>query len=208
MRIHQLPVGPLQTNCYVVEANGRATVIDPGGEAEEITYLLERQNLTIDTILITHMHFDHIIGVAGLSKLSGAPVYGCEKDREIMESDIGLRGFMGFPPVEPFEFKDLSAGEHQFMGLACKVMETPGHSPGSLSYYFPQLNSVFVGDLIFYRSIGRTDFFKGDEATLKKSVVDNIFTLPDETEIFAGHMQKTTVGDEKRHNPFFGSYSL
>lgn len=208
MNIHQVPVGPLQTNCYIVEVDAKATVIDPGGEPAEITYHLDRLELKLDTILITHLHFDHIIGTAGLHEQTGAPVYASEKDRPVLESDIGLKGTMGFPPIRPFEFRDLSEGDHQFMGLSCKVLETPGHSPGSLSYYFPQLSSVFSGDLIFFRSVGRTDFLCGDEPTLRQSVLDKIFTLPDDTVIYPGHMQKTTVGDEKKHNPFFGSYNL
>jgi glyoxylase-like metal-dependent hydrolase (beta-lactamase superfamily II) len=110
---------------------------------------------------------------------------------------------MGLPRIDDFSYEPIMPGETEFVGLPCTVMATPGHTRGSLSFYFPDAGAVFVGDLIFKRSIGRTDFPGGSMETLIASVRENIFTLPPETVIYSGHGPETTVGDEKNHNPFF-----
>jgi len=113
---------------------------------------------------------------------------------------------MGLPRVTLFDFLDLPAGETTFLGLACRVLATPGHTPGSRSLYFPEAGALFSGDLLFNRSIGRTDFPLGDHEALMRSVRELIFTLPPETVVFSGHGPETTVGDEREHNPFFVDY--
>ena len=113
---------------------------------------------------------------------------------------------MGLPRTPEFTFEPLSSGEVLFLGLTCQVLATPGHTPGSLSFYFPSEKAVFVGDLIFYRSVGRTDFPGGSFEELQRSVLKNIFSLPEDVAIYAGHGLQTSVGAEKAHNPFFSAF--
>ena len=113
---------------------------------------------------------------------------------------------MGFPRTPSFSFTPLQEGELTLLGVTCRVLATPGHSPGSLSFYFQDLGAVFVGDLLFYRSVGRTDFPGSSEQELIRSVRSKIFTLPKETVVYPGHGPETTVGQEKLNNPFFTEF--
>ncbi|MDO9632849.1 MAG: MBL fold metallo-hydrolase [Humidesulfovibrio sp.] len=203
MHIESFNLGPLETNCHVLSHLGQAVVVDPGGEPSEVLEHLRAQKLTCTHILVTHLHFDHIYGCAALARATGAPVLTPARDAALMRSELGAGGMFGFPRVEPFESSPAPEGPATFAGLECLCLATPGHSPGSVSYYFPQANAAFVGDLIFYRSVGRTDFPGGSSATLKKSVEEKIFTLPGETVLYSGHGLETTVDSERTHNPFF-----
>ncbi|MEF2145523.1 MAG: MBL fold metallo-hydrolase [Desulfovibrionaceae bacterium] len=203
MNVHSLTLGPLGTNCFVCSKNGRAVVVDPGGDPADVLSLLRAEKLELTHILITHLHFDHIYGNKALSKATGAPILASDKDAFLMDSEVGRGGMMGLPLVEPFEFEGIAPGEHEFLGLACTVLATPGHTPGSLTFYFPQSGCAFVGDLIFYRSVGRTDFPGGSSTALMDSVRKKIFTLPENTVLYSGHGPQTTAGDEQIHNPFF-----
>jgi hydroxyacylglutathione hydrolase len=203
MEVRTFPIGPLQTNCFLLMEGSEALVVDPGGDPAPILSLLKEKKLTLTHIVVTHFHCDHIYGSAALHETTGAPILASPEDASLLDTELGAGGFMGLPLVEPFEYDALNPGETTFLGQPCTVMATPGHSPGSLSLYFPQASAVFVGDLIFYGSIGRTDFPGGSEKTLLESVVNNIFVLPEDTVIYSGHGPETTVGQEKRHNPFF-----
>ncbi|TVM17202.1 MBL fold metallo-hydrolase [Oceanidesulfovibrio indonesiensis] len=208
MQIRTFALGPLQTNCYLLSRNGEAVVVDPGGDPAAVLGALENDGLTLTHILNTHFHFDHVGGNRKLAQETGAPILASSEDAYLMETELGLGGFMGLPRIEMFEYENIKPGAHRFLGLECTVFRTPGHSPGSLSFYFPDAAAVFVGDLVFYRSVGRTDFPGGDFDTLKHSVMESIFTLPDETAIYTGHGEATNVGDEKRNNPFFSDFHL
>ncbi|PKN08584.1 MAG: MBL fold metallo-hydrolase [Deltaproteobacteria bacterium HGW-Deltaproteobacteria-8] len=203
MHIESFNLGPLETNCHVLSHLGQAVVVDPGGEPSEVLEHLRAQKLTCTHILVTHLHFDHIYGCAALARATGAPVLTPAGDAALMRSELGAGGMFGFPRVEPFESSPAPEGPATFAGLECLCLATPGHSPGSVSYYFPQANAAFVGDLIFYRSVGRTDFPGGSSATLKRSVEEKIFTLPGETVLYSGHGLETSVDSERTHNPFF-----
>jgi hydroxyacylglutathione hydrolase len=203
MHIESFNLGPLETNCHVLSHAGQAVVVDPGGDPAEVQEHLRAQKLTLTQILVTHLHFDHIYGCAALAKATGAPVLTPEGDAGLMQTELGQGGMFGFPRVEPFESAFAPLGPATFAGLECLCLATPGHSPGSISYYFPQARAAFVGDLIFYRSVGRTDFPGGSSAQLKKSVQEQIFTLPGETVLYSGHGLETTVDAERTHNPFF-----
>ena len=204
MNITTFPLGPLQTNGYVLEHEGRAVAIDPGGNPQP---MIDRiGSAVLETILITHLHFDHIYGVKALATATGAPIHASDEDAFLMDTEVGRGGMMGLPLVSPFDYEAIGAGQAQYIGLDCTVLATPGHTPGSLSFYFPAAKAVFVGDLLFFRSVGRTDFPGGDEQTLRRSVMENIFSLPPETIVFSGHGQQTSVGDEKNHNPFFAGF--
>ena len=180
-----------------------ALVVDPGGDPTPILSLLQERKLTLTHIVDTHFHCDHIYGNAALHEATNAPILASPEDDSLLATELGGGGLMGLPMVEAFEYAPLLPGETTFLGQPCTVMATPGHSPGSLSLYFPQAKAVFVGDLIFYGSVGRTDFPGGDWETLVASVINNIFILPEDTVIYNGHGPETTVGQEKRTNPFF-----
>jgi glyoxylase-like metal-dependent hydrolase (beta-lactamase superfamily II) len=203
MNVTTLVLGPLGTNTYLCSRNGEAVVVDPGGEPSEVLERLRADDLKLTHILITHLHFDHIYGCRALAEATGAPVLAPKNDASLLDTEVGQGGVMGLPTVEPFDFQPLEPGVHRFIDLECRVLPTPGHTPGSVTYYFPEAGRAFVGDLIFWRSVGRTDFPGGSSETLAESVRTQIFTLPDETVLHPGHMQETTVGEEKNHNPFF-----
>ncbi len=196
-------LGVLQTNCYLLHTQNEALVIDPGGEPDKLIRYLKDNSLDLQIILNTHLHFDHIQGNANLAEACGARILAPEADRFLMDTEVGSGGFMDFPETPAFDFEDLSEGAHSFAGHEYHVLATPGHTPGSLSFYFPELKAVFVGDLIFHRSVGRTDFPGGDMDVLIKSVRDKIFILPQETMIYSGHGPQSSILEEKQHNPFF-----
>lgn len=206
MQIYTVQLGPLETNCYIISKNSSAIVIDPGGDPAGVLDYLARQNLTLTHILNTHLHFDHTYGNAALARATGAPILGGADDRPLLSTELGRGGMMGLPQVEEYTMQDLAAGQHDFSGMNCTVFSTPGHSKGSLAFYFPEASACFVGDLIFYRSIGRTDFPGGSLEVLKQSVLEHIFPLPGETRLLSGHGPETTVNDERTHNPFFSEF--
>jgi len=207
LKVTVMPLGPLDTNCYVVHSDREAVVIDPGGEAQEILSFLASEKVTLAAILNTHLHFDHIQGNADLVAATGLPVMASTKDGFLLETELGGGGMMGFPRTPSFSYTPLEEGELSLLGTTCRVLATPGHSPGSLSFYFEELGAVFVGDLLFYRSVGRTDFPGSSERELLRSVRASIFTLPEETVVYPGHGPETTVGQEKLNNPFFTEFT-
>jgi glyoxylase-like metal-dependent hydrolase (beta-lactamase superfamily II) len=203
MRIETFSLGPLETNCHVLDHAGLAVAVDPGGDPAEVIAHLKQNSLTLTHILVTHLHFDHIYGCAKLAQATGAAVLAPEGDGYLMATELGQGGAFGFPRVESFQYGPAPLGKANFAGLDCQSLSTPGHTAGSISYYFPEAGAAFVGDLIFYRSVGRTDFPGGSAPTLKKSVETQIFTLPGNTRLYNGHGLDTTVDDERTHNPFF-----
>ncbi len=208
LEIKTFPLGVLQTNCYVLHSKQEALVIDPGGDPKRIIDYLKENGLSLAMILNTHLHFDHIQGNASLAESSGAGIFAPEEDRFLLDTEVGGGGFMDFPETPEFEFEDMKEGRHKLLGHECTVLSTPGHTPGSLSFYFPDLKAVFVGDLLFHRAVGRTDFPGGSMEVLKKSAREKIFPLPGDTVIYSGHGPESTVMDEKQNNPFFQNSSF
>ncbi|QGY38610.1 MBL fold metallo-hydrolase [Pseudodesulfovibrio cashew] len=206
MEIKTFHLGPLQTNCYVLSGDKEAVVVDPGGDPAEVLAYLKDKGLTVTHILNTHLHFDHTYGNKAMADATGAPILCSQEDLYLLESELGKGGTFGLPMVDEYTPETIEPGEHSFAGFACTVFLTPGHSQGSLTYYFPEAGAAFVGDLIFYRSIGRTDFPGGDMGILRGSVINHIFDLPPETLLLSGHGPETTAGDEKLHNPFFTGF--
>lgn len=198
MQIKTFALGPLETNCYLLMKGKEAALVDVGGDVRELLDYLEKTRIKLTDILVTHMHFDHVLGVAELALTTGARVWSNERDEYLLEPHNNV----GFPMPERFEYQRLDEGPTNFLGESCQVFATPGHTPGSLSYYFSDSKALFCGDVIFYRSVGRTDFLGGDTDTLMNSIRNKIYTLPDDTVIYPGHMLQSNVGDEKRLNPF------
>ncbi|MBW2091553.1 MAG: MBL fold metallo-hydrolase [Deltaproteobacteria bacterium] len=189
MILKYLTVGTLMSNCYVLgdEKSGQGVVIDPGGDAELIAQTLNENGLTLTSIINTHGHWDHTGGNTTLKSLAGG--------RILMHAADSNQGFA--PDGYLIEGDRIQFGPYEL-----EVLETPGHSPGGISLYLPEAGVVFVGDLLFAGSIGRTDIAGGSFSTLIQAVKDKIFPLPDQTTVLPGHGPMTTVGQEKQFNPF------
>ena len=206
MPLATFPLGPLQTNCYLLHNGDQAVAVDVGGDPAAVTAYLKEHGLHLAAILITHMHFDHLYGVASLISATGAPAYVPEGDAPIRDTEASRGGIWGFPPVPPFDGLPLPHDAVAFGGMACTVLDTPGHTPGGVSFYFPGEGVVFTGDALFYRSVGRTDFPGGSEEVLIDSIRRRLFALPPETKVCPGHGPMTTIGEEKIGNPVCGDF--
>lgn len=203
MNILCVPVGPLQANCYLVwDEDHHACAVDPGGEPDRLATIVAEKGLALEAILVTHGHFDHIEGVAGLATATGALVY-CSGDVAPVlsgEEQCSASG-MAVPKVSDGTVKVVEDGSSFSVGeLGVRVIATPGHTPGDVTYDIE--GGLFCGDLIFYGSVGRTDFPGGDFGQLVHSVKRLVDLYPPETEVYPGHMQATSLGQELRHNPF------
>ena len=197
MPITRFALGPLETNCYIVHAGNQAIAIDVGGDPAPMLAHLTEHRLTLAAICLTHRHFDHAYGVAQLARVTGAPVYASRHEACLENTEAVKGGIWGFPPVPDYSCTDLPPGPQTLGGMDFDIRETPGHTPGGISLYYPAEHA-------FYRSIGRTDFPGGDQAALLRGIREQLFTLPDETSVYPGHGPSTTIGDERRENPFCG----
>ena len=189
MIFQHLAAGPLMVNCFILgdEQSLEAVVIDPGGNVKDIAAVLNKNQLTLTTIVNTHGHWDHTGGNNELKKAAGG--------RILIHAAEENRGFL--PDGHIKEGDKITFGEHTL-----EVLDTPGHSPGGISLYLAEGKAVFVGDLLFNGSIGRTDLAGGSFETLLRSVREKIFPLGDDTRVLPGHGPMTTVGQEKKFNPF------
>jgi glyoxylase-like metal-dependent hydrolase (beta-lactamase superfamily II) len=209
MILEKFEVGMLQTNCYLAgdEKAGRAFVIDPGGDEARIARRMKERGLEIAGILLTHAHFDHALGAWALKELVGGEIYMHPKDEPLLHDRmVGLGAVPGGASKTSGYRVDklLKEGDRLEAGaLRLEVLETPGHTPGHVSLYCRDERLVFVGDLLFAGSIGRTDFPGGSFEQLLRSVREKIFPLDGNTAVWPGHGPETTVEREKRHNPFF-----
>ena len=208
MKILCMSVGPLQANCYLVSDDGRAIAVDPGGEPERIARMLGRESLSLDCILVTHGHFDHIEGVQGLVQATGARVYCSAPVAQVL---AGLEGCdaTGYPipPVARDTIEVVEEDSEVRVGeLAVTITATPGHTPGDLTFEIG--GHLFCGDLLFYRSVGRTDLPGGDFAVLLASVARLASRYPGTTPVHPGHMQSTTLGEELALNPFLAGLQI
>lgn len=203
LRVEQLPLGPIGTNCYVVRADAssaEAAVVDPSGEATELRLLLAGLGTRCAGILVTHGHWDHLVGVAELAEGTGSPVYMAEGERVLLESpgEFTPPG-IALPPYTPDVL--LRGGEAvEVAGIEFDVLSVPGHSPAHLAYHAD--GSLFSGDVLFAGSVGRTDLPGADWNTLVASIRSLVEALPPETVVYPGHGPATTLGDELARNPF------
>ncbi len=204
-KIHSLVVGRLQTNCFIVQSQAEAIIVDPGDEPERILRFIKDINATPTRIVATHTHFDHVLGVDGVRKATKTPFMIHRDDLPMLESmQSRVRQFMGFEsPPPPKVDGYLKDGELLKLGdETIRVLHTPGHSPGSISLVGD--GYVLTGDALFNQSIGRTDLPGGDLNTLVRSIMERLFKLEDDTTVYPGHGPETTIGDEKLANPFVG----
>lgn len=202
MEYRSFTIGDLMTNCYVVWKGKSAGIIDPGGPVSAIERFLEEHSLQLQWIINTHGHMDHIAGNAVLHQKFGIPILIHPADREMLSSPTAnLSAFMGESIVSPDADRLISDGDQ--ISLAdefLKVIATPGHTPGGISLYTPGV--AFVGDTLFFESIGRTDFPGGNHRQLLDSIRKRLFQLPAETKVFPGHGEHTSIGYEMENNPY------
>lgn len=205
MILHTIQVSITQTNCYIVgcEETREGVVIDPGGHPERILAVLKRSGLTIRYVLNTHCHFDHMGANAEIVAATRAPLALHPLEIPLLRARGGAEWF-GVPvPESPLPDLELADGQGLDVGrLHLRVLHVPGHSPGGVAFYEPDEGVVFDGDVLFADGVGRADLPGGDWETLVRSIREVLFALPDETVVYPGHGPKTTIGHEKRHNPW------
>ena len=219
MDVRTFTVGPVQENCHLARLDGarKAVLIDPGDEPERLLGAIDALGLTVEAILLTHTHFDHVGAVAPVARATGAPVWCPEIEVPVLADIMSFVPWPGFGPFESYDADHtVKGGERlELAGLDIDVLFTPGHSPGHVSFAAREASAgggghgagggevhLFSGDVLFQGSVGRTDLPGGDAPTLMRSIATLLETFPDETAVYPGHMGNTTLGAERRTNPF------
>lgn len=196
------PVGPLQCNCTLIgdSRSGKAIVVDPGGDADKILAELQANDLQLVAIYHTHAHLDHVLAAGELKRQTGAPIYLHDQDNflwDMIEQQCQLFGVPYTPQPDP----DAAIKDDQDLGCCGGVaIHTPGHTPGSTSFWFEEAKLLIAGDTLFRGSIGRTDLWGGDYGQIEKSIKQRLYTLDEEAVVVTGHGPDTTIGDEKCGN--------
>lgn len=215
VKIGRMVMGGYQTNCYFLYRDGSkdVVVVDPGDQGTGIYNALRRNGFIVRAILLTHGHFDHIWGLDGLRDATNAaaesdgrepvPVYACENERDLLKNTRLNVSEQAGRPCSTYADVYLKDGqEFTIADIIFRMIATPGHTEGSCCYYVEEAGILVAGDTLFEESVGRSDFPTGSADTLVRSVQDKLFVLPDETRVYPGHGDSTTIGHEKRYNPF------
>ncbi len=205
--VRMFTVGPVQENCFIVRRPDapNAVIIDPGDEADKLLKAIENLRIeTVEAILITHTHFDHVGAVAPVARATKAPVYCPELETQVLANVMDYVPWPGFGPFESYDADHTVAGGEtlQIAGITFEVIFTPGHSPGHVTYAVPDEDAVFSGDVLFQGSVGRVDLPGGDWPTLLASIENLVSTYSAETTVYPGHAGITTLGRERATNPF------
>lgn len=205
MKIEKFVLSAMGTNCYIAvnEESRECFLVDPADYPPELSSHIRTEGYTPTAVLLTHGHFDHIMGLDGLLQEYDIPVYACEAEKEILESaGLNLSSMMG----AGYTFSGAQyVKDEQILDIAgakIDVIHTPGHTSGGCCYYIAAEGILFSGDTLFHTSVGRSDFPTGSSSRLVRSVRERLFVLPDETRVYPGHMDETTIGYEKKYNPF------
>lgn len=215
IKIGRMVLGVCQTNCYFLYREGSDEVIfvDPADQGDKIYDALKRNGLHVAGILMTHGHFDHGWGCDALRDAANADakergaepvkVYVCEKEQALLEdARKNVSSGMGRPYTLKADVYVKDGEEITIAGMTCKMIATPGHTEGGCCYYFEEAGMLISGDTLFQESVGRTDFPTGSMSALVRSIKEKLFVLPDETKVYPGHGDSTTIGHEKQYNPF------
>jgi hydroxyacylglutathione hydrolase len=206
MDVRMFTVGPVQENSFLFRRDGgdKALLVDPGDEAPKLLGAMESLGVTLEAILLTHCHFDHVGAVAPVARATGAPVYCPEIEVPLLQD---IMSYVLWPGIGPYESWDpehtVKGGERlQLAGFDIEVLFTPGHSPGHVTYAIEDEQALFSGDVLFQQSVGRTDLPGGDHETLLRSIATLLDRFDDEFTVHPGHMGLTTLGRERATNPF------
>jgi glyoxylase-like metal-dependent hydrolase (beta-lactamase superfamily II) len=206
MDVRMFTVGPVAENTFLFRRDGsdRALIVDPGDEAPKLLGAIEALGVTLDGILLTHTHFDHVGAVAPVARATGAEVWVPEIEKFVLAD---INSYQPFPGIGPFEDWDaehtVTGGETlELAGFEIDVLFTPGHSPGHVTYAIPDEQVLFSGDVLFQGSVGRTDLPGGDWPTLLESIRTLVDSYPEDSTVYPGHMGITTLGRERATNPF------
>jgi hydroxyacylglutathione hydrolase len=206
MDVRMFMVGPVAENSYIFRREGsdRALIVDPGDEADKLLAAIEQLGVSLDGILLTHTHFDHVGAVGPVARATGAEVWVPEVEKSVLADINSFVPWPGFGPFEDYEAEHtLKGGEKlELAGFEIDVVFTPGHSPGHVTFSIPDEKAIFSGDVLFQGSVGRTDLPGGDWNTLLESIRTLVDTLPPETAVHPGHMGLTSLGAERQGNPF------
>ena len=207
MKIHPYSLGQMQANCYLLENDSECLIVDPADDASFIFEKIQEKNLEIIAVIATHGHFDHIMA-AGEMQISYKKLFGQDlpliihpKDQFLLKRIVETaRHFLNYEPavIPIMQTKHLNPGEFIISNFKFQIIHTPGHTPGSCCLYFRQDNVLFTGDTLFKAGIGRYDFSYSDKDELKKSL-DKIFKLPEDTIIYPGHGEESTIGEEREN---------
>jgi len=198
MRIHTYPLGELQATCYLIENEGKGILIDPADEGSFLLEELQRKNIELEALFLTHGHFDHCMAAGEIQMSLDVPLYLHKKDQFLIDRlDSTAEHFLGYKPIiiPPKNVKYISS-KLKVKSLKLQILETPGHTPGGVCYYFPDGKIVFTGDTLFAGAIGRTDLSYSNKKDLWSSL-KTILALPEETTIYPGHGESTYIGEEK-----------
>lgn len=204
MTILPIPVGELETNCYLVyKQGGDAVLIDPGGEAERIVEAVRQKNATVRAVFLTHAHFDHMMAAEAVAKEYEAPVLVHEAEQEALaDGMINLSALMGGRICHVQADRFLRDGEEVTVGeMAFRVLHTPGHTRGSCCYDLPDEGVLFAGDTLFFHSFGRTDFPGGSDCQMRASI-QRLLDLEGDRVVYPGHGPATTLAQERLYNPY------
>ncbi|MDP5208553.1 MBL fold metallo-hydrolase [Microbulbifer sp. 2205BS26-8] len=207
LQFHSIPVTPFQQNCTLLwcEDSKRAAVVDPGGDLDKICAFVHKRGLSLEKILLTHGHLDHVGGTAALSRQLQLPIEGPHRGDQFWIEQLPMQAQMfNFPPVEVFTpDRWLAQGDIVEVGdQQLEVLHCPGHTPGHVVFFHRPSQLALVGDVLFAGSIGRTDFPQGDHDTLIRSITERLWPLGDGVRFVPGHGPMSTFGQERRTNPF------
>ncbi|MGE5152670.1 MAG: MBL fold metallo-hydrolase [Bdellovibrio bacteriovorus] len=213
MEFRVFPVTPFEQNCTLLwcERTRRAAIVDPGGEPRRILDLLRRLDLTAECILLTHGHIDHVGAAGDLAPRLAVPIIGPHRDDDFLLRSLVEQGrLFGFPPVRDVEpDRWLEDGDEVTVGeQSLGVIHCPGHTPGHVVFFDAQGRLAQVGDVLFRGAIGRTDFPRGDYGQLITSITQRLFPLGDDVRFIPGHGPMSTLGAERRHNPYVGERAI
>jgi hydroxyacylglutathione hydrolase len=207
--VEMLTVGQIGENCFLFRPQGgdKLLIVDPGEESERILAAVEATGASVEAILLTHCHFDHIGAVAPVARATGAPVYCPEIEVPVLADIMAYVPWDGFGPYESYEADEVVRGGEtlELAGMEIEVVFTPGHSPGHVTYAVKGEPAIFSGDVLFQGSVGRVDLPGGDGPTLLASIGKLLEAYSEETVVHPGHMGLTTLGAEQATNPFLGS---